>query len=65
LTRRAKQAHNDIIAEIVSRIGKREVHLLRRELRNAVRVRRTGFAAFSSNLTRRAKHLHTDIIGKS
>jgi hypothetical protein len=35
------------------------------QIANAVRVRPTVFAAFSSNLTRRAKHLHTDIIGKS
>jgi len=32
---------------------------------NAVRIRRTLFAAISSNLTRRAKHLHIEIIGKS
>src|SRR5690349_16899345 len=30
----------------------------------SVRTRRARLAAFSSHLTRRAKHLHTDIIGE-
>jgi hypothetical protein len=66
LTRRAKQAQNDIIAKIVSHSGKQDVGFSAAGLQiaNAVRARRTLYAAFSSNLTCRAKHLHTDIIGK-
>jgi len=66
LTRRAKQAHNDIIAKIVSppRLTRGGFFFVVTQIAVAVWTQRTLFAAFSSNLTRRAKHLHTDIIRK-
>jgi hypothetical protein len=67
LTRRAKQAHNDIIAKIVSppRLTRGGFFFEVTQIAVAVWTGRTLFAAFSSSLTRRAKHLDTDIIGKS
>jgi hypothetical protein len=67
LTRRAKHPHIHIVAKIVSppRLTRGGFFFAVMQIAVAVWTRRTLFAAFSSNLTRRAKHLHTDIIGKS
>jgi hypothetical protein len=67
LTRRAKHPYIRIVGDFNPALGKRMVgfSFAAAQIANAVRIRRTVSAAFSSNLTRRAKHLHTDIIGKS
>jgi hypothetical protein len=66
LTRRANQGHFDIIAKTTRPVLKPAAGFLigERLIEKAVLFFRNLFAAFSSNLIRRANHLHTDIIAR-
>jgi hypothetical protein len=67
LTRRANQRDIRIVEDYTARVASRQraLSLLRREPANSVSICRNLFAAFSSNLTRRANQLHSDIIAAS